>query len=150
MVIMMFKEEKLRITEKSIFSHEVPSGLTQEYDIGVENFIQKDSIKIAVENGINTAATEDEIDQKIREEIRKLEQDIDQSLPANFDVEIEVFQIEKTSTSAAANVLVTIENKDTEYLVENEPKTIPLKFRIIDGNLITTPPTDVCRETLWS
>lgn len=145
---LMFKKEKLRIIEKSVFSHDIPSGLSQEYNIGDENFIQKDSIKKAVEDGINSANTEDEINQKIRDEIEKLEQNIDQSLPANFHVEIEVFQIEKTPTSAAANVLVTIENKDTEYLIENKLKTIPLKFRIIDGDLTITPPTDVCGETI--
>ncbi len=48
----------------------------------------------------------------------------------------------------AANVLITVKNTSMEYLIGNERRNIPLKFRVLDGNLIVTPPTNICSETI--
>ena len=146
---LVFKLKKIRIADKTDFSIQVLSAFSQEFEIANENLIKTDSIEKTVEDGINSAATEDEIENKIHEKIRELEQDIQSSAGPNFDVKIEIVQIEveKTSLSAAAIVEVTIENKDAKYLIGNELKSIPLKFRIIDGNLDVIPPTNICTET---
>jgi hypothetical protein len=47
-----------------------------------------------------------------------------------------------------ANVLVSVENTTMKYLIGNEPKTAPLKFRIVDGTQTIVPNTNVCTETI--
>lgn len=153
---LVFTVEKVRIADKSDFSNQITSGLSQEFEIANVNLIQTNSIKKAVEDGINSVDingmsqtdAENEIDRSIREKIAELQQNIVQS--TNFDVKIEVLQIDKqiSPLSAAANVLVTIKNKNVKYLIGNELKSIPLKFRIIDGSMVVTPTTNDCNENL--
>ena len=47
-----------------------------------------------------------------------------------------------------SNVMITVENKNVKYLIGNELKTAPLKFRIIDGSLTIIPSTNGCTENI--
>lgn len=50
--------------------------------------------------------------------------------------------------TAASNVNISVMNNGMKYFVGEEYKKIPFIFRIIDGNLLITPPTNDCAETI--
>ena len=192
--------EKIKVIEKSSFTHQVPIDLFQEYKVAKENLIDTDNIKKTVDEGITSAGlisagsktecgvcpsdedvfieingkgfsvAKNDIKNSIIEKTSNLKNNL-VSTGLEIDIQPDVAS-EITSScvdtigdscdseknwctktcnfvfTGVSDVAITVENKTMKYLIGNEFKSIPLKFKIIDGSLTVTPNTNDCGETI--